>query len=176
VTTSVPQFRIETPLSTVTVPGALITVTVRAPGKPPVSCSLHAEKVIETLQTIESNLKIVRADRYSRTAHVKMQQSIANTVRDHDLTDFTPSAAGVACAALWCLVNDPKERDDWRRKLSAFLHSNKQAFVAFDLRDDGRYVYAIDAQPLLLGDLERAASEAPQMNAEAEAKLKRSLS
>jgi hypothetical protein len=170
VTTSVPQFRIETPLSTVTVPGALITVTVRAPGKPPVSCSLHAEKVIETLQTIESNLKIVRADRYSRTAHVKMQQSIANTVRDHDLTDFTPSAAGVACAALWCLVND------WRRKLSAFLHSNKQAFVAFDLRDDGRYVYAIDAQPLLLGDLERAASEAPQMNAEAEAKLKRSLS
>jgi hypothetical protein len=162
VTTSVPQFRIETPLSTVTVPGALITVTVRAPGKPPVSCSLHAEKV--------------RADRYSRTAHVKMQQSIANTVRDHDLTDFTPSAAGVACAALWCLVNDPKERDDWRRKLSAFLHSNKQAFVAFDLRDDGRYVYAIDAQPLLLGDLERAASEAPQMNAEAEAKLKRSLS
>ncbi|MGY3581917.1 hypothetical protein ACVIGB_000011 [Bradyrhizobium sp. USDA 4341] len=164
-TPSVPQFRIETPLSTVTIPGALITVAVKAPGKPAVSCTLHAEKLVETLQVIEGNLKIVRADRYARVAHTKMQQSIATTVREQELKDFTPAAAGVACAALWCLLNDPKDRDEWRKKLSAFLQSQKMAFVGFDLREDGRYVYAMDAKPLLLEDMDRAVTDAAQMNA-----------
>lgn len=174
-TTSVPQFRIETPLSTVSVSGARITVTIRTPDKPAVSCSIHAEKLVETLQTIEGNMKIVRADRYQPMAHRKMLQSIAVTIRDNDIKDFAPSAAGVACAALWCLLNDPKERDAWRKRLGSFLQGSKQAYVGLDLRSDGRYVYAMDGQPLLLEDMERASTEAEKMTAEAAEKAAKQL-
>ena len=166
-TTSVPQFRIETPLSTVTVPGAQITVTIRTPDKLPVNCAIHADKLVDTLQTIENNMKIVRADRYAPAAHLKMLQSIAATIREHDPKDFTPGAAGVACAALWCILNDPKERESWRKRLGGFLQASKQAYVGLDLRSDGRYVYAMDGKPLLATDMERASTEAEKMTAEA---------
>lgn len=166
-TTSVPQFTIETPLSTITVPGAMITVSIRTPDGRTVNCALHAEKVIDTLQTIESNMKIVRNDRYSTAAHNKMKQSIVATIREHKVDDFSPTAAGVACAALWCILNDPRERAEWRKKLGTLLQSTKNAFVGMDLRADGRYVYAIDGKPLLIEEMERATTEAEQMTAAA---------